>query len=207
MVTDQILPEAFYDTLSLAHKLDDYLDGFRDEEIHLFAYFSLLLFLYKKNSLVDWRYKFTINREGYPFSACLNDSIQLHIRNGIFETQDDFYKISTRGVDEFNRFKNMELFKKREEFLNTACTASIAVPYSLTRKALRNEPGLIQARQMNDKRWIIDDNDQMHAYRNFAEISKKIGIDVTDLLIPAVTWINYLNEQAKENLNGYGSET
>jgi len=196
----QILPEAFYDSLSLARKLDEYLDGFREDEIHLFAYFSMLLFLYKKNSLSDWRYQFT-SSEGYPFSQDVDECIRMHIRNGNIEYYSNFLKITARGADEFNQFKNMELFKKREKFLSAACTASIAIPYSLTQKALKNEPRLDHARQMNDKRWIIPDG-QSSVYEDFAAISNKIGIDMDDLLIPAVTWINLLIEQTEVKENG-----
>lgn len=197
MKSDQVLPEAFYDSLSLAHKLDDYLDAFKGEEVHLFAYFALLLFLYKHNSLNDWEYKFLVSDNGYPFSIHLNEAIERHKSNGVFEISGGcFLEISARGVDEFNRFKNMELFKRRETFLSAACTTSIAVPYSQTQKALLLEPELNHARKMRklaSNRWIIEEGDQKHVYKKFAEISKAIGIDVDDLLIPAVAWINYLN--------------
>jgi len=45
-MSNQVIPEAFFDSLSLAHKLDNFLDGFKLEEIHLFSYFSAFLYCF-----------------------------------------------------------------------------------------------------------------------------------------------------------------
>ncbi len=52
----QITPEAFFDSLSLAEKLDEFLDGFKTEEIQLFAYFSLILHVYNGGDSASWGY-------------------------------------------------------------------------------------------------------------------------------------------------------
>jgi hypothetical protein len=71
----QTLPEAFFDSLSISHKLGDILKDFKIEEIHLFSYFASILFLYNGNSLADWKYKFILDGKGYPFSDYLNEAI------------------------------------------------------------------------------------------------------------------------------------
>jgi hypothetical protein len=45
-MTYQVSPEVYFDSLSIAHKLDDFLDGFEQREVHLFAYFAAILFHY-----------------------------------------------------------------------------------------------------------------------------------------------------------------
>jgi len=145
----QVTPEAFYDSLSLAHKLDSYLDGFKLEEIHLFSFFSSFLFLYEGNPIGIWQHKYTVSN-GYPFSNNINEAINRHIQNGMFEEKNEYYTITGRGVDEFNKFKTLPTFIKREEYLNAACSTSLLVPYSQTLRALLSEPELKKAEELSN---------------------------------------------------------
>lgn len=189
----QVQPETFYDSLSLAHKLDDILDGFKLEEIHLFSYFSSILFLYNGNAITDWKYKFIIDHNGYPFSNYLNSAIERHIQNGLFDKHGDFYLISSQGKIEFNKFKKLATLIIREEYLNAACTTNILVPYSQTIRALLNDPGIYKNKQIKGERWLS----QSDTYKKFQEISEAVGVPSDDLIIPAVTWVTYINENEK----------
>jgi len=193
-MSNQVAPEAFFDSLSLAHKLDNFLDGFKLEEIHLFSYFSSILFLYRKNPVSDWGYRFTISDTGYPFSESIFEATKRHHQNGLFEDDGTFYKITARGADDFHdKFKVLPTFSKREEYLNAACTTSILVPYSQTLRALLNDPELEKAKEIDNKSWL----EQSNIYEKFDEISKEVGISAEDLVIPAVTWVNYINEKER----------
>ena len=190
----QVIPEAFFDSLSLAKKLDEFLDGFKTEEIQLFAYFSLILYVYNGGDSASWGYNFIVDEKGYPFSDSLNNAIERHIKNGIFEKRTDYWIISGRGVDEFNRFRNLTDFANREKMVNASCTTSILIPFSETRKALLNDPNLSNARKLGGKREI--DN---AVYVQFQEISKAIGgAPVDDVIIPAMSWINYINANTEK---------
>lgn len=193
MNNTQVQPETFYDSLSLAHKLDDILDGFKLEEVHLFSYFSSILYLYKGNVISDWTYKFIIDTNGYPFSSDLNSAMQRHIKNGLFDKRGDFYLITSRGTDEFNKFKKLATLSTREEYLSAACTTNILVPYSQTIRALLNDPEIDKNKQINGNKWL----NQSDTYEKFREISEAVGVPSDDLIIPAVTWVNYINENEK----------
>jgi len=190
---NQVIPEAFFDSLSLAHKLDNYLDGFKLEEVHLFAYFSSILFLYKGNPVSNWQYKFTVGPNGYPFSTEINEATSRHIQNGLFEYRDNYYIISGRGTDEFSRFSALSIFKEREEYLSAACTTTILVPYVETERALLNDSEIEKVKSLQNESWL----DQSKIYQKFQEISQYVGVSAKDLLIPAVTWVNYLSEKFK----------
>jgi hypothetical protein len=192
-MSTQVIPEAFFDSLSLAHKLDNFLDGFKLQEIHLFAYFSSILFLYRGNLVSDWQYKFTVDSNGYPFSSEINEATTRHIQNGIFEFQNNYYTITARGADEFSRFSSLKIFAKREEFLTASCTTSILVPYSETERALLNDSEIEKVKSLHNESWL----DQSKIYQKFQEISQSVGISADDLLIPAVTWVNYLSKKQK----------
>ncbi|MDQ7799607.1 MAG: hypothetical protein RDU76_11810 [Candidatus Edwardsbacteria bacterium] len=185
-----IVPEAFFDSLSLAHKLDNNLDGFKLEEIHLFAYFSSILYLYRGNPVSDWQYRFTLSELGYPFSDSLYDAIERHNQNGWIESNGIFYSITSRGTDQFNELKLLKSFSHREEYLNASCVTSILMPYSKTLRALLNDPVIAKAKSMKQDDWL----DQSNIYQKFMEISKAVGVSAMDLLIPAVTWVNYIDE-------------
>jgi hypothetical protein len=190
----QVKPEAFFDSLSLAHKLDSLLDGFRLEEIHLFSYFASILFLYRGNPVAMWQYKYIVDTNGYPFSDEINEALTRHIQNGLIENKGEFYSITARGTDEFTNFKAFPTLSKREEYLNAACTTTILVPYSQTIRALLNDSEIAKVKALQNKSWL----DQSNVYQKFEEISKAIGVPAKDLIIPAVTWVNFISEQ--ENL-------
>lgn len=191
-MSKQVTPEGFYDSLSLAHKLDNFLDGFKIEEIHLFSYFSSFLYCYSGNSIATWEHRY-IAANGYPFSDTIDEAIKRHIQNGLFENKGDYFVITSRGTDELNKFKILPSFVKREEILNAACTTSILIPYSQTLRALLNEPDFKKAEVLENNSWL----DQTTFYNQFKKISEAVGINTKDLIIPAITWINYLDEKSK----------
>jgi len=187
---DQVNPEAFFDSLSLAHKLDNYFDGFKLEEIHLFSYFSSFLYCYSGESIGTWPHRYTASN-GFPFSATIYTAIKRHIQNGLFENKEEYYIISGRGTDEFNKFKGLSNFRSRERILNAVCTTAILVPYSQTVRALLNEPDLQKQIQLENGSWL----NQMSFYPQFKKISDAVGIKANDLMIPAIELINSLSIQ------------
>jgi len=193
-MSNQVKPEAFFDSISISKKLDDSLDSFKLTEIHLFSYFAELLFIYKENSLDEWNYRFVIDKTGYPFSQELQIAIDRHIKNGLLESKGDFFVITSRGNNEFSKFKNLPSFEIREEVISAACTTSILIPYSETQRALLNDPEFLKAKVIGNNPWI----EHTHIYKKFKEISDAVGAPVDDVIIPAVTWINFMLEQNKE---------
>ncbi|GAB2800869.1 hypothetical protein GCM10027275_53620 [Rhabdobacter roseus] len=192
-MNSQVIPEAFFDSLSLAHKLDNFLDGFKLEEIHLFSYFSSILFLYRGHRISDWHYKFTLDSMGYPFSTEINEATKRHIQNGIFEKRNSYFTISGRGTDEFIKFKSLSNFLKREEFLDAACTTSILVPYKQTERALLSDSEINKAKKLDNNSWL----DQSEIYQKFRDLSQEVGIVSDNLVVPAITWVNFLTEKNK----------
>jgi len=191
MKNKHILPEAFYDGLSISNKLGDTLIDFRKEEIHLFSYFSSILFLYKGNPIADWKYSFILDSNGYPFSDALDEVIKRHILNGLIKEGNNFLRITTKGINEFLFFKEMQNLSKREEFIKAACFTNIILPYSKTMRSLLNDPEITKIKNIASKQNLDIDN----VYQEFSKLSKAIGVNANDLVIPAVTWINYISER------------
>ncbi len=183
----QILAEAFFDSLSIAHKLDNFLDGFEENEIHLFSYFSAILFHYAGNLTDEWKYKFVISENGFPHSIDINDAIKRNVLNGYFEENGSYMIITGRGTDQYNNFsKNFPTYINREKYIDAACSTSVLIPYNETKKALLNDPNLMKTAQIRNQDWISFNYDKLK------KITKAIGAPVDELLIPAVSWIEYL---------------
>ena len=189
----QVLPEAYYDSLSIANKLGGALENFRREEIHLFSYFSSILFLYNKNPVSDWKYNFILDSNGYPFSDELDEAIKRHVLNGMLRKGEVFFEITARGSNEFHKFKDMPNITKREEYLQVSCVTNIVLPYSKTIRALLNDPEINNKKSINSKQNLNTEQ----AYRYFSELSAAIGVSSGDLVIPAITWINYIFQKNK----------
>ena len=137
--------------------------------------------------------RFIISKDKYPFSKDLNDAIERNIRNGYFEFNDEFLIITGRGTDEFNKFNNFESYKKREKYIDAACSTSVLIPYKETIKALLNDPNIIQASQIDNQDWIAYSNNKLR------EITKALGAPAGELLLPAISWIEHiLNNGLKE---------
>lgn len=183
---EQILPEAYYDSLSIAHKLDNSLDGFEDNEIHLFSYFAAILFHYGGNPAGEWRYSFVISQDGYPHSKDLHDALERHKMNGAIGKNGNFLILTGRGTDEFNRFSKFSSYKKRETYIDAACSTSILMPYKETKRALLDDPNLQKNLRLKNQDWISFSNDKLK------EITTAIGAPLDELIIPAVSWIEYL---------------
>lgn len=193
-MSKQIEIEAFYDSLSIAHKLDQFLDGFTNEEIHLFSYFSAFLFHYAGNPIEEWKYKFTIDSNGYPFSTELQNAIERHESIGLFELR-NFLTITSRGTDEFNKFsKELSLFKEREKFIEAACSTSILIPYQEAKEALLEDVNITKAKNLGNESWLDFQYEKLH------EITSSLGAAAGDMTISAVTWLRLVQLSQKAEI-------
>ncbi len=183
----QIEIEAFYDSLSIGHKLDNFLDGFERQEIHLFSYFSAFLYHYNGHPIEEWKYKFTVDQNGYPHSMLLDNAIERHLSIGAFEIRNNFLTITGRGTNEFNKFsKELSLFKDRETFIEAACSTSFLLPYKETKNSLLEDMNINKAKNLKNQDWIDFE------YENLKNITKSLGAAVDDLTITAVTWVRLI---------------
>jgi hypothetical protein len=186
-VNKQIEIEAFYDSLSIGHKLDNFLDGFESREIHLFSYFSAFLYHYNGHPIEEWKYKFTVDQNGYPHSMLLENAIERHLSVGAFELRNNFLTITGRGTNEFNKFsKELSLFKERETFIEAACSTSFLLPYKETKNSLLEDVNINKAKNLNNQDWIDFE------YENLKKITESLGAPVDDLTITAVTWVRLI---------------
>jgi len=193
MSNQQILPESLFDCLSIGIKLYNFFDGFNRNEIQLFSYFSSVLFPYTKEPLSEWKYRYTIDDIGYPFSDKINAAIDSHLINGNFEEKEIFMTITARGMRTFNDIKELKSFQNREKAINASCTTSIMIPFKETEEALLKDPEYKNQKIENNPDWISQD----FAIDRIKEVSTALGVPIDNLIASSVGWIKYLSLIAK----------
>jgi hypothetical protein len=184
-----LLPESLFDSLSIGVKLYNFFDGFNRNEIQLFSYFSSVLFPYTKEPLSEWKYKFTIDDIGYPFSDKINVAIDSHLINGNFEEKGNFMTITTRGMRTFDDIKGLKSFENREKAINASCTTSIMLPFKETEEALLKDPEYQSQKIESNPDWI----NQGFAIDRIKEVSTALGVPINNLIASSVGWIKYLS--------------
>ena len=184
----QITPEAYFDSLFLANKLDEYFGSFKLEEIHLFSYFTSLLFISQGNPPADWSHKYTI-KDGYPFCKEIQEALDSHALVGNIIKTDIFYDVTEKSVNKMNIFLPLLSFQERIKLLQAVCTSSILMTYSKTIHALLGSPDIVETMERPGSKWIHQDLSN----EIISDILKDLDIYIYDPLLPAVSLIERLS--------------
>lgn len=190
---------SYYDGLSICVHLDPVLSTIALSEIHLFAYLACLLALYRKKPVANWGYDFGAVEGGYPYSPALNESITDLTEKGYLNRDaDNFFRVTSAGRDEFEWLQSMSIGREREQYITGACSSILSLPLGMIREALNQSVDLRLARTSNHARHLPSDGGTQVLHDHFDVLSQAIGINVQDLMIPAVIWLQFLsNAQAQ----------
>jgi len=190
-----INPFAYFDSLSICRRLQDTLGNTAIAEIYLFAYLACLLSLYKKLPASSWEYQFSITKEGYPYSVALDTSVQDHINSGLLDSKEYYVELTESGDEVYNQLRTLELNNWREPFIEGACSTILAMPIGIIRKSLSQEPEIKSALELSQSRMLLTNAEQSIIYEQFSTLSSVIGIEVRELIVPALVWLKCLSEQ------------
>jgi hypothetical protein len=185
-------PFAFFDALAIGARLQRTLDGAAISEIHLFAYLACLLSLYRGNPVSDWGYDFVATENGSPFSAELERTIPFIIREGLAKERNRYIRLTDRGYEEYRDLNELEQNRRRGEFLDASCSSVLALPLGVIRSAMSTDHDMKLAAQLGDTRRLLTETAIGDLHDAFSALSEEIGIQVQDLMVPAVVWLNYL---------------
>ena len=191
-------PSAYFDSLALCVRLQQRLTEPSEFEIHLFGYLSCLLWLYRGEPISAWGYSFTVTHQAFPFSAEMHDGIQMLQDSGMLLAQDQMYfHVTHHGQQEYDELRSLSVMHEHEPYLDGACSSLLTLPLGLVREALLREPGVGPAIALSQTRALFAEGDVDRIYEQFVALSTTIGVDVEDLMIPAIVWIRYLTEAQK----------
>jgi hypothetical protein len=171
--------------------------GASSSEIHLFAYLACLLSLYNSEPVSTWGYRFAGTKEGAPFSPDIAQAISLLYTSGNTTEKANLYTITGIGLIEYEDLSVLSQNTRRDMYVEGACSATYALPIGLVRQALLQEPVLRRATTLSTARQLLELADLSTLYAQFDSLSRAIGVDTSELMVPAVTWLTYLLRTAK----------
>lgn len=186
-------PEAYYDSLFIIRKISRVLDNVAVGEAHLFAYLSCLLSLYRNRPVTEWGYAFAGTKNGSPFSAEVEDSIESLEAVSFIIRQGSLLQITPDGEREFEELAQLSMNSQRNEFLEGACSSILTLPVGVVRDAVSKSADIRKAATLGSTRKLFDDLAVESMYEFFGALSEKIGIEIESLMLPAVVWVQYLS--------------
>ena len=193
--------QSYFDALDVCRRLQETLGPVARAEVHLFAYLSCLLALYRSQPVSEWGYYFAVTPDGYPYSPDLDAALDILISSGDLQTDRDGYlAMSDYGAETLRELNTLGLFQPRTSFLEGACSSVLALPVGSIRDALSQEVGIRNALALSQSRRLPTDVGLNLLYAQFRALSEAIGVNVDDLLIPAVVWLTYLIKTASTSL-------
>ncbi|HAM21606.1 MAG TPA: hypothetical protein DCQ04_04900 [Actinobacteria bacterium] len=191
--------DAYFDALSICDRLQPILGQVATSEVHLIAYLSCLLALYRGRAVGNWGYKFAVTKEGYPYSPDVQAAVDTLLHQGVLVADADSFLMVTRsGTEELALLRSLGAFRERDEYINGACGSTLALPTGTIRDAVAHAPDVRGALRMGQTRLLLTQSGQNLLYDQFAALSQAVGIDVADLMVPAVVWLIYLLEASAD---------
>lgn len=198
--------DAIFDTLSIVFRLREPLSGVTAPEVHLFSYLACILSLYDGKPVDDWGYLFAGTANGSPYSYAISEVIEQMLDSGFLQTSDEMLSLSDAGRQEYDIQQTLAQNTWREIYLTGACDSVLAVPVGLLRDALSREAALDRAAQLERTRPLLEDVDLETLYDQFGALSEAIGVQVRELMVPAVAWLSYLSRLPRSEASAASEE-
>ncbi len=189
---------AIFDYLSISGKLQDGLKNFSEYEVQLFSYLSCLLSLFKKKNVSEWEYSFVATEYGAPYSVEINHANSYFIENAYVSLRDDGYmELSKDAFLKYENLKQLYMYRERELFIDGACSSLLALPIGQINAAIRGSEEIKSSIQLSQNEPLFTEHGIRSIHDQFVFLSKEVGLEITDLMIPAVVWVSYLYEIGK----------
>jgi hypothetical protein len=185
-------PNATFDCLLVAQRLQAQGAAYTGPELHLFAYLACLLWLYQKNIVTDWGYSFVGTELGAPYSQEIDSALKELLGRGFFRRIHDRLGLTKLAETTLDEFTNLEMNRERAECLNAACASIAAFSLGMVTSALSQEPDLSRAKALPSNRLLLEDAAQSQLYVQFEALRSNLDPRTTDLRLPAVVWLSAL---------------
>lgn len=212
---------AFFDALFIISKLSAKYGDAAASEVHLLSYLSCLLSLYDGKAAHDWKYIFVVGNAHAPYAREMEESIKFLESNSLvivsITDNEQYVKITDQGINELDVLASFSNVASRLKYLKAACDTLLLVALSSVKKAIRNEPTMVSVatrslepiiqnvkfKQKQRRQSLIDESSSSIAvlYDQFDSLKKALGDKHIDMLIPAITWLQFIEEKASLNIN------
>jgi len=182
-------PNAYYDCLAICANLEKYLGNTSRTEIHLFAYLSCLLSLFKEHPVSMWGYSFSVTSTSYPYSVDIDEETTELVNNDCLCRDDDSLKVTERGIHRYKSLSSLSQYAERELFIKGSCSTTLALPVGFVRNAIYQESEIASAVDLDQHSLLLGEGALSDVYRQFSTLSSIIGIDTKEMIVPAVLWL------------------
>lgn len=190
---EEINPYSFFDSLSVIDQIGKVLGNATILEVYLFTYLGCLLALYRKEPVAEWGYSFVGTKMGAPYSREIEMAVSSLIRHGFLKDDNSSFVVTERGMTEIQLLSDISQNNLRQVYLEASCSTLLAFPVGIIRESLFNEPGLKGTITLSSNRHLLTGAPLELLYEQFSKLSQAVGIEVDDLMVPAVVWISYLS--------------
>lgn len=191
-------PASYFDVLAITSKLKTTFDDLAPSEIHLFAYLACLLSLYNGKAVSDWGYEFVATQEGSPYSRSLDSAIEILTNKGHLCKRLSFVSVADAATADYEELQQLIQYKAREPYLNGACQSLFAKPISVIKEAVTSDHDMRASMLLGDARQLLTDSAVDDLHDAFSLLSSYIDESVSDLMVPAVVWLSFLQSQIAE---------
>jgi hypothetical protein len=192
--------QSAFDVLVIAKRLEASLGGVTRSELHLLAYVACLLSVYKGYPASDWGYTFIRSNWGSPFAAAIEDRVTNLEVAGLVVSRGQLIAVSESGSEMLSVIREASEHSWRSGFLDAAASSALAIPLGSIRGALHQEPGSRKAAIHVGPQELIRDQADPELYEQFEGVTEVVGPNVSDLLVPSVVWLAYLDELNRQSL-------
>jgi hypothetical protein len=185
-------PEATFDCLLMAHRLEREADTFTGPELHLFGYLACVLWLYRHRAVADWGYSFVGTELGAPYSQDIDAAIKALTDSGYFAPVQQRLRTTEASLAFLDDLLRLSLNQERTECIQAACASTAAFSVGMVGSALGEEPELRRARAVPMSRLLLEDVARSQLYSHFDAVRRALGGEVVDLRVPALIWLGAL---------------
>lgn len=187
-------PYAVFDSLYITNRMQSLLGNVIRADVHLLAYLSCVLSLYKGNPVSSWGYQFAGTAQSTPYSPSIEHAIGALLEIGSFVEDNGYISVTWQGTDQYGELQWLGQNQRREPYLKGACSSILALPIDIVRRAINVEPELRGASNLASKRLLLDDSNPGFTlvYEQLDTLSRAIGVEVSNLMVPAVLWLTLL---------------
>ena len=185
-------PDATFDCLFVANRLQSQRLSFSVQEIHLFTYLACLLWIYRERIVSDWGYEFVGTELGAPFSREIDTALKELLSHGYFRKIHDRILLTKLAEQPLQELSELTINQERAECLHAACSSVAAFSVGMVSNALAKEPELMRAKALPSSRMLLEDAARSQLYVQFDALRKAVGQRSNDLRLPAVVWLTAL---------------
>ena len=182
-------PNATFDCLYVARRLQTQAGAFTAPELHLFAYLACLLWLYKQRAVADWGYFFVGSEFGAPFSQEIGTTVKELLERGYFLRDGAKVRMTEPAEENLRYFGHLALNQERIECLRAACASATAFSIGMVGSALAHEPELSRAQALPRSRRLLEEAGLSQLYDQFDVLRQALHQRGSDLRLPAVVWL------------------